>query len=132
MVRLIEKSQIFKVKGSFLINAVVEPVGKHKICMASPGEQGRLCGVVVGKVIVGKVDFVALVQITEILVCKGQAVVFRMTCDEKLPAVLFCNNMYPRHIRRGEYFQHGNALDVKAANLGMTGVGNVKYLVKAL
>ena len=100
--------------------------------MASPCKQGRLCGVVVGKIIVGKVDLVALVQITEILVCKGQAVVFRMTCDEELSAVLFCNNMYPRHIRRGEYFQHGNALDVKAANLGVTGMWNIEYLVKAL
>lgn len=125
-------SKIFKVKGRFLVNTVVEPVGEHKVCMTSPGEHGRLGWVVVGKIIVGEVDLVALVKVTEILVCKGQAVVFRMTCDEELSAVLFCNNMYPRHIRRSEYFQHGNSLDVKAANLGVTGMWNIEYLVKAL
>ena len=112
--------QVCKIIGSFLIYAVIYPVGEKQICMTSPVEMRRLAGIVVREVIVRHLYGQTLFKITEILSRKSEPVILGMTHYKELSVCLVGNNMYSRYRRRCEYFQVAHLFHIKALNACMT------------
>ena len=85
---LVLMADLIDVVWSILVDDIVEPVGKKQIGVAAPDKAGRLIGVVVWEIVVRDLDVKPLVHIPLILVCKGVAVVLRVSGDKKVGAAV--------------------------------------------
>lgn len=74
--------------GRLLIDVVIEPVCEEQVAMSTPALGWNLLRVVIGEVVARDFDGEALVEITEILVLESVTVIFGVTHDEDLAAVI--------------------------------------------
>ena len=99
--------------------------------MASPVEQRALGYVVVGEVVLRDGGIQALFYVAEIFVGDRFAIVFQMTGDKELPAVLAGNQMHARGVGHGENLKLRMGQDILAVHLGVAAVRGKEFVVKA-
>ena len=71
-----------------LIHVIVQPVGIEQLGSGAPAYQGRLCGLVVGEVVVRNIDVDALVYIPEVLIGQGVGIVFGVSGNKEAAVIL--------------------------------------------
>ena len=75
-------------KGGFLIDAVVDPIGKEEAAVGSPFHDDFLVRVIPLKVVDGDIDGQALVYIPDVFPVEAVLVVFVMPCNKDKAVVL--------------------------------------------
>lgn len=113
-----------------LIDIIIEPVGEQKVSMASPVEQWTLGHVVVGEVVLRDGGIQALFHVAEIFVGNGFAIIFQMTGDKELPAVVPGDQVYACGIGHRENLELGMGQDILAVHFGVAAVRSKKFIVK--
>ena len=85
-----------------LVDKVIEPVGKQKIGMAAPTDNGLLRVIVIGEVVLGNLNRKAEILITDIFSSQRIRVILRVTHNENLAVVIRFDSINARFVPRAE------------------------------
>ena len=116
--------------GGFLIDIVVQPVGKKEIGVAPPPDH-RLPGGVVPGIVVGRHgDGQPLVPVPPVFVRQGVAVILRVSGDEYLPSAFRHGCIDSSLVREREDFQLRLAQHCLSVTLCIPGMRNIEDIIK--
>lgn len=81
-------SDLCNVVGRRLIDVIIEPIGVKELRGGAPANNWGLAGVIVGKIVLGNVDWQPPAYIPKIFLRQSVRIVFRMSGNKEAAVVL--------------------------------------------